>query len=687
VFFHTGAVVESSHAGRRQELWKATMADDLDDMLLEAAGRSKGATGSSRRAPAKRRGGGHAIDSSDEDRSDSKSFEDDFDDDDDEEDDYEQGGGGGGRSSSRGKAAANGSKMPLKKRLESTSDKEGEEEDEGGRDDGYESELSFGSDLYKGEEDRNRLNALTELQREMVLHDRAEARDNYKMRVKAGQRHKQMQVKTTSAPRERDVGPPSSRMRSSMRESRDIPRTAKDNALNELVARRNKTQDPDYQRGKIRRGDVSASSAAREREKEASLRSSRKRSYSDSESESDASEESSRDGDRSDREGSDDDDRKDEPEAGVDDIKSITIRRSKLAKWFMEPFFEEVVVGCFVRIGIGVSNSGQSIYRVCQVKNVDARDPNKQYTFENRHTYKYLNCVWGDENSAARWQMVRASDQAPTEKEIRDMEREVDRCGGRKLSKAYVEKKREALAKVNSFVYNAATVKQMLQEKKLATTRPSNIALEKDRITKELGVAEERGDIGEVERLQARLRELEEFSVQINKSKDAKALALAEMNRRNRFENFKNASDVKPVNTDAKAGEAGYDPFSRRWTRSQNYYKSDAPKVEKENEETLPEFAPALAVPTAPVSQKNMGNRVVPEYGAEMFALHDFDLPINLGLLKQPGCTPTQAAQMAYMARKQAQEATYGPQVDSSDGRRHTLTLTVNDYKRRRGLL
>lgn len=319
---------------------------------------------------------------------------------------------------------------------------------------------------------------------------------------------------------------------------------------------------------------------------------------------------------------------------------------------------------------------------------MDARDPAKQYTFENRHTYKYLNCIWGDENSAARWQMVRASDQAPTEKEVREMEREVDRCGGRKLSKATVAKKREALAKVSSFVYNAATVKQMLQEKKLATTRPSNIALEKDRITKELGVAESKGDIGEVERLQARLRELEEFSVQINKSKDAKALALAEMNRRNRFENFKNASDVKPVNTDAKAGEAGYDPFSRRWTRSQNYYKTEAPKVEKESEENLPEFAPALAIPTAPSFQKGLGTRIVQVDGAtKLFALHDFDLHISLAPFKQMGGTSSQGAHIAYMTRKQNLEASCGAQVDSSDGRRHTLTLTVNDYKRRRGLL
>ncbi|KAL2481811.1 Protein RTF1-like protein [Abeliophyllum distichum] len=61
-----------------------------------------------------------------------------------------------------------------------------------------------------------------------------------------------------------------------------------------------------------------------------------------------------------------------------EDIKEITIRRSKLAKWFVEPFFDELIVGCFVMVGIGKSRSGP-IYRLCMVRNVDATEPNWQY--------------------------------------------------------------------------------------------------------------------------------------------------------------------------------------------------------------------------------------------------------------------------------------------------------------------
>lgn len=84
-------------------------------------------------------------------------------------------------------------------------------------------------------------------------------------------------------------------------------------------------------------------------------------------------------------------------EVDVDDIRSIIIFRRWFLKWFMELFFEEIIVGCFVRIGIGVLSMGSSIYCCCFVKNVDVKDFDKVYKFENCMIYKYLNFVWGDE--------------------------------------------------------------------------------------------------------------------------------------------------------------------------------------------------------------------------------------------------------------------------------------------------
>ena len=51
-----------------------------------------------------------------------------------------------------------------------------DDDDMGDDDDGY------GSDLYKDEDDRRMLASMTELDREMILHDRAEARDKERQR-------------------------------------------------------------------------------------------------------------------------------------------------------------------------------------------------------------------------------------------------------------------------------------------------------------------------------------------------------------------------------------------------------------------------------------------------------------------------------------------------------------------------
>ncbi|KAF9625845.1 hypothetical protein IFM89_027456 [Coptis chinensis] len=89
-----------------------------------------------------------------------------------------------------------------------------------------------------------------------------------------------------------------------------------------------------------------------------------------------------------------------------------------------------------------------------------------------------------------------------------------------------------------------------------------------NRHRKEMDLAESELNREEVERIKASLQELEAFRQ--TKGKNLKAVRLAEMNKKNRSENFKNTSEKKPVNTSFTTGEERYDPFSRRWTESRN---------------------------------------------------------------------------------------------------------------------
>lgn len=95
--------------------------------------------------------------------------------------------------------------------------------------------------------------------------------------------------------------------------------------------------------------------------------------------------------------------------------------------------------------------------------------------------------------------------------------------------------------------------------------------------------------------------------------------------------------------------------------------------------------ATAAALEAAADAGKLVDTAAPVDQGTESNTLHDFDIPISLTALQKFG--GAQGAQAGFMARKQRMEATVGCRVPENDGRRHALTLTVSDYKRRRGLL
>ncbi|KAH8511911.1 hypothetical protein Peur_053490 [Populus x canadensis] len=659
---------------------------DLENLLLEAAGRT-GKSGRNRNSilPSRRRKreGSYSDGGSD-------SRDDDSDDD-------------------RGYAnrKPSGSQVPLKKRLETNErDEEDGSQDEGDydgggsdREGGSSDESDIGDDLYKDEDDRKKLAQMSELDRELILADRADKKGDKHLTEKI--RLKRDNDKPTRSRKETPPLPSSRGVRSSARSADRA--AAKDDALNELRAKRLKQQDPEAHR-KLR--DVSRGSAGSRGFSQVKKNNFTSASLSSSSSESGSRSHSEDEGSTGDGGMADSDEDVEPGSKGptYEDIKEITIRRTKLAKWFMEPWFEELIIGCFVRVGIGRSKSGP-VYRLCMVRNVDAAEPDKPYKLENKSTYKYLNVTWGADTSAARWQMAMVSDSGPTEEEYKQWVREVECGGGRLPSKQDILEKKEAIRKSNTFVYSAATVKQMLQEKKSASSRPLNVAAEKDRLRRELEIAQSKHDEAEVERINARIEELE--ASRQAKVKDAKAIRLAEMNRKNRVENFRNASEMKPVNTGLKAGEAGYDPFSRRWTRSRNYYVSKpaeaddpvATKISEANETVAVAasnqvvagvmseagVAATAAALEAAADAGKLVDRAPVDQGTESNTMHSFELEISLIALQEFG--GPQGAQAGFMARKQRIEATVGCRVPENDGRRHALTLTVGDYKRRRGLL
>ncbi|KAG2621201.1 hypothetical protein PVAP13_3NG187800 [Panicum virgatum] len=529
---------------------------------------------------------------------------------------------------------------------------------------------------------------MSELQRELILADRGTRIDDYKLKQMA----RASSSKAGKGSR-RDSSPPlpPSRMRSSTRT--DKSGSATKSALDELRAKRMRQQDPEAYRNRYK--DLLSKSSSPTRRRAGSPP-------------SDGSNDGDNRGRLNDPGRIADDGRGDEFDESpsrldplkFDDVKSITLRRSKLVKWFMEPFFEDLMSGCFVRLGIGKTKNGTPKYRLCIVRNVDASDPDRKYKLESYTTCKYLNVVWDTEANAARWQMTQVSDSPPNEEEFKEWLQEAEKNGARILTRQEVLEKKDAIQEAYNFVYNAQTVKKMLLQKS-AVRRPINVAAEKDRLRDELEMALSQRNEAEAERIHAKLNSLQNMSQPM--SKNEKAAKLEAMNRKNRAENFKNASEMKPVNTSLKAGEAGYDPFSRRWTRSRNYYAAKpggdnaeeaangsngsavAGNEDVKNKAQTGTAATAAAQVAAADAGKLVDTNAPVDLGTESNALHTFELPISLSALQEFG--GAKGLFDGYMARKQKIEATMGYKVPDNDGRRHALTLSVSDYKRRRGLL
>lgn len=71
------------------------------------------------------------------------------------------------------------------------------------------------------------------------------------------------------------------------------------------------------------------------------------------------------------------------------------------------------------------------------------------------------------------------SDSTAIKEEYEQWVKELEHSGGKLLSKHNVLNRKRGILKNKTFVYSAATLKQMLQEKKAGTWRPLNVAAER----------------------------------------------------------------------------------------------------------------------------------------------------------------------------------------------------------------
>eukprot|EP00887_Chlorella_sp_A99_P003537 scaffold7.g3537.t1 len=457
-------------------------------------------------------------------------------------------------------------------------------------------------DLIEDEEDRKRLDAMTELERELELAERAERRQQELQRARLlGQqaagagppqkgRAKGQEGRKKAAAEE--GGKKKERAARSGREVRE--EAAKKSAIQELRAARERKAKGEEARARQREGEseeegVGTSEASGEREWEEGT------SEEDEEGEREGSEmeldEEEREERRRRRRGGEEEE--EEMEAAEDAVKSITVRRYKLEQWWDKPFFDGTMPGCMVRVRMG-SKAGLSGEEVVLVETrqpglyKDSGQPWKSpYAFgpPDTRTAKWLLVARGHSERFVPMALVRGggarggggraaggevSNQSFT---VAELESYNDLCARERkplVTTRHVEEVRARLLAAESYRYTAEDVARELEEKRAKGAAPRNAALEKARLERQRDHALERGEQEEAVQVDERIAALD-AAIAASKASD-KAARLAALNRRNEGINVKNALDnvghkVEGVSRQ-DSGAAHLDPFSRRATRS-----------------------------------------------------------------------------------------------------------------------
>ncbi|KAJ1961006.1 RNA polymerase-associated protein rtf1 [Dipsacomyces acuminosporus] len=320
----------------------------------------------------------------------------------------------------------------------------------------------WGEDLMGDQKDRSWLASLNEVDREQILAERQEKRDlllerrELKMKLKAGNR----------------------------------------GHAGDTSSRSHRTRGDSHRDSSGRSGAFSDLKRARERRRHGSPgRWSSSAGGEESESESEK-----------------------EPTASLDEINSICLTRDQIEKWIFAPFFAKTIIGCFVRIVIrNKDDSGDyNQYRVMEVVDVVQGEGRDQpvYRINKTLTDKYVTLRFGALEKDHSMETVSNGPIKPEELSHWESTLRADRIRHRTTS-ASVQQKLHDLEKARNYQLTNADINAMISERKRlarlvgSAATASNPALERAELLQRRIEARQNGDWEKLEKIEARLAELD----------------------------------------------------------------------------------------------------------------------------------------------------------------------------------
>ncbi|KAI8485355.1 RNA polymerase-associated protein rtf1 [Branchiostoma belcheri] len=503
----------------------------------------------------------------------------------------------------------------------------------------------YDDDLMGDDEDRARLEQMTEKEREQELFNRIEKRE----------------VLKTSKERRRTV---------------DSKKDKKSLAIEELKAQREQKQKKN-EALQAKKPPLKASDVYSDDD--------------DSDSSSDESEVSKSDASYavSDQE-EEETEKRPQMISSKDDINRIRLSRHKLERWCHMPFFKKAVAGCYVRIGIG-NHNGKPVYRIAEI--IDVVETAKVYQLGSTRTNKGLRLRHATDERVFRLEFV--SNQDFTESEFLRWREEMMTKGFQLPFMDEVESKYNDIQQALKYDFKEDDIEAIVKEKERFQKSPYNFAMKKTALMKEKEMAEASGDTDKAKVLSDKLEELEERAEELNRLRQKNISAISYINQRNRERNLVQAEEAfktemqelrtqkmdcfRRRNCTPTIISKGRDPAmsAKIVQRLNEIYGGDQglqgpnrpavhPSTSQEQLQEMPQL-PKSEVDGPAGTENKPGEG---DHSEDLFSAHDFDIKIDLDL-------PEKATRPINVTKG------VGPPKDGAPKR----SLNLEEYKKKRGLI
>lgn len=345
-----------------------------------------------------------------------------------------------------------------------------------------------------------------------------------------------------------------------------------------------------------------------------------------------------------------------EKPAKLENIIEICLSRDYLEKNLDNIHFDEFVKDFFVRVGIG-KNNDKLVYRLAQI--VGVKESPKKYIVGKKTTTKLLILQHG--TSTKSFSIEHVSNKPPTSTEFNRWFSESEKHDVSIPTRKQVKDKLAVKEALNNYIYTEDDIKKIVAKNKLNNKMPVNVAAERLSLITFREAAQDINNTEEVERLTAKIQELDKIALAQKKAlENEKIIAINEKN--------KLTNQTQKYDSSANAAVSENDPFSRRHTKPSFpiFIKNQQTEENNNNSSNVSKEGETSSKPEVK-KEENKKKEVDPSLLLK--SAHDFEL--DLSSVSGENSTASKSS----------------APVNANVAQNKRPTLSVNDYKVRRGLV